>query len=440
MKMKYNLYNLLLCLIVAVTACNSKEDPIFSQRSHERVEAKIKLYKDALISQEDGWKMTYYLKDRRFSFLMKFSADGRVTMASSFTDNQTLESSWRITAEESIVLSFDSYTFLHNLADPSYSPQGKGFEGDFEFLFDESIQSDKIGMVGRKHKQQQELTKATAQDWENMLNPSEEQKKIQKMLFGENAPIHRALVNENGDIVATILLEPGKQTALIYYYNDQGEFVLKNKLYVDYYSDGFGFDKEVLFNGQAISKFVFTETTEEDQQVFVVEGTDLKMVKSNESVAYPNAYDAFSVSRSIYFVTNMGTVVQQIFNDFKEEIPTMATLGYAWDLLPDKGSFLIGEFYGGSYRFYHITTKRATLLGENNRGDQISFAAEGMAGSTSITDEDYDALLATSSIWTLFQLLNWEGNGAHLIPIDDGKGFYWVNNLDPQVWFYFEKE
>ena len=59
--------------------------------------------------------------------------------------------SYKLTMEESAILSFDSYSPLHILADPQYVSLSKGLEGDFEFVI-RSVADDSIKLVGKKNR------------------------------------------------------------------------------------------------------------------------------------------------------------------------------------------------------------------------------------------------------------------------------------------------
>ena len=91
------------------------------------------------------------------NFVMRFK-DGRVTMENA--EGETSESTYKIIANaEGPVLSFDTYSILHDLADPSECPLGTSKGGEFEFVVCQ-VTEDTIYVRGRKSGNDFKLSRA----------------------------------------------------------------------------------------------------------------------------------------------------------------------------------------------------------------------------------------------------------------------------------------
>lgn len=139
-------------------ACSpNEEDDIFDQSAAKRLNAASELYSSRLTAQPNGWVMQLYptLKDEYpygngYIVLMRFAKDHtvKVGMNNVFTNNTYAEDSshWDVITDDGPVLSFDTYNkVFHLFSDPYDLPftgskdvpnneQGKGAEGDYEYI------------------------------------------------------------------------------------------------------------------------------------------------------------------------------------------------------------------------------------------------------------------------------------------------------------------
>jgi hypothetical protein len=165
---------LYLFLIVATASCSKKDDnKIFEKSADERLNEALSTYQSQLVGSQYGWNGVLYADSGRgtpYSFYFKFDASNRVKMLSDFdsTSAATLkESSYRLKALQQPSLLFDTYSYIHVLADPDPNVNGGGYgsglQTDFEFYFD-SVGTDVIRLGGRFHGTKLVLTRATQQD------------------------------------------------------------------------------------------------------------------------------------------------------------------------------------------------------------------------------------------------------------------------------------
>lgn len=127
--------------------CDLTEDNIFSESADERLVAALEIYEEALISAPNGWLLLLETSvSGGFVNWVSFNAEGRVTMLSDIelviadaagSATTPKESSYRLKAIQTPSIIFDTYTYIHQLADPQNSvnggTNGYGLITDFEF-------------------------------------------------------------------------------------------------------------------------------------------------------------------------------------------------------------------------------------------------------------------------------------------------------------------
>ncbi len=162
---------LLICLAVS---CRKVDDnPVFEKTADQRITEILAAYQSQLSGEPNGWKGQVYTKSGGiFTFYFKFNDSNRVKMLSSFDSTSAVtlkESSYRIKALQQPSLIFDTYSYIHELADPNPSVNGgavgQGLSSDFEFYFnDRETTKDTVSLVGRFNGSKAILVRATAQE------------------------------------------------------------------------------------------------------------------------------------------------------------------------------------------------------------------------------------------------------------------------------------
>lgn len=163
-----------LIIAVGVSACE-KEDDLPLGSTDERLSKVLSDYKAQLVGAEYGWKATLFPEGGAgYSFLFDFGANDRVSMSSDIHDSTAVafESTYRLKAMQHPTLLFDTYSYLHLLADPDASKSGgdwgEGKYSDFEFRFD-SATEDSIFLTGIYNGSKLVLTRASAEDVDNYI-------------------------------------------------------------------------------------------------------------------------------------------------------------------------------------------------------------------------------------------------------------------------------
>jgi len=171
MKNKFIIY-LSLVFLTGLWSCKN-EDSVFEQTADERVNASLETYQKQLLDAQYGWKGVIYPGGGGiYSFYFKFNDQNRVVMYSDFDKTSAVtarESSYRLKALQTPALLFDTYSYLHVLADPeglvNGGPYGDGLTSDFEFTFRaDTLNTGNITLIGTKNRSRLVLTKATQEE------------------------------------------------------------------------------------------------------------------------------------------------------------------------------------------------------------------------------------------------------------------------------------
>ena len=165
----------ILAAAIGLNGCNKHEDA-FDKSPDERVNEALATYQKALTASEYGWKGLIYpagLEGGVVAFYFKFDEANRVEMFSDFDSTSAvtpMTASYRLKALQQPSLIFDTYSYVHVLADPDAAVNGgsygAGLISDFEFAID-GIAGDSIKLIGRFNKSKALLVKATQAEMQN---------------------------------------------------------------------------------------------------------------------------------------------------------------------------------------------------------------------------------------------------------------------------------
>jgi hypothetical protein len=168
---KYLTVSIFFCCLVL--GCNkSSVDPLFDQNANTRAKNVVSDYTKTLTNATSGWKGAYYPNggnDGGYSFYLKFTPDGKLTMYSDISQaatDQAFETSFQVKIFQKPTLVFDTYSYLHELVNPDYNG-GDGAKADQELTFD-VVSPDKVILKGRRNNSYLELNKLTAAEYDNL--------------------------------------------------------------------------------------------------------------------------------------------------------------------------------------------------------------------------------------------------------------------------------
>jgi hypothetical protein len=146
-----------LLAITLVASCRKYDDGnAFDKSPDERINETLTAYQQAITGAQYGWNANLTTASGgTYRFYFSFNDSNRVQMYSDFdttTSNVIKESSYRLKALQQPSLIFDTYSYIHILADPDASVNGgtygSGLQSDFEFMID-SVTADSIKLTGR---------------------------------------------------------------------------------------------------------------------------------------------------------------------------------------------------------------------------------------------------------------------------------------------------
>ncbi|MDR2285717.1 MAG: DUF4302 domain-containing protein [Sphingobacterium sp.] len=161
---------ILLALIPLLFSCQ-KEDMYTGLRPDERLSEAMQKYENLLKDAPYGWKGHLYTQEGGgYGFLFNFDGKNRVQMLADISDESThssKESSYRLKAALLPSLYFDTYSYIHLLADPDPNVFGGkpawGYYSDFEFSILKNS-TDSIWMRGNLNGSKLLLVKASQEE------------------------------------------------------------------------------------------------------------------------------------------------------------------------------------------------------------------------------------------------------------------------------------
>lgn len=166
----------LLAVALLVDGCE-KVNEFDGERPDTRVADHLQAYSDLLVGAENGW-LGYLFPEGGGGYTFKFSFNdqNRVIMYANMNGTYAAtakESSYRLRASQTPSLFFDTYSYLHELADPdpdvSGGPAGAGQLSDFEFTI-LSATTDTVRLKGNLNGSELLLIRANAAQGDDYIS------------------------------------------------------------------------------------------------------------------------------------------------------------------------------------------------------------------------------------------------------------------------------
>jgi hypothetical protein len=160
---------LILFLLPVILSC--KKNEFEGERPDERLTKTLSEYNDLLSGAKYGWKAHLFPSGGGgFGFLFEFDGKNRVTMMADILQEsaaKSMESSYRLRATILPSLYFDTYSYIHLLADPNpevnNGTPGWGLYSDFEFSI-MKVSQDTIRLKGNLLGSDLILVRASAEE------------------------------------------------------------------------------------------------------------------------------------------------------------------------------------------------------------------------------------------------------------------------------------
>ncbi|NDP22389.1 MAG: DUF4302 domain-containing protein [Paludibacter sp.] len=200
-------YILMAFIAIQLVSCDNKEtlDSPFGATPTERLNAQQKELNDLLESSELGWKAVYFTDTTQlggFTHVFKFK-DGVVDMASDYDDDTSIYSSeYSIELGSTVSLLFSTKNRIHLLSDSDNYPtevlRGKGYKGDFQFLYYGQEDGQIIFRTNRSFEELR-FVKATAADWTDLAKA---RAMIPNVIGATTRPLFRLLETNDGSKIS----------------------------------------------------------------------------------------------------------------------------------------------------------------------------------------------------------------------------------------------
>lgn len=261
---KIIIYSLLL-LSVFSSCKKDYDEPESGQRPDERLTEMLDNYKKTLTGNEYGWKGYLYTNGGEgYSFLFKFSANDRVKMVAdlnSQTATTFSESTYRLKAIQAPSLLFDTYSYIHIIADPDGSQNG-GVDGwgrysDFEFSF-QSASTDTIKLIGNHLKSELVLVRASKEEYDAYRAGALNVMKSNANTNYSSSPFSY-LEFENGTKLSSVINPLSRRFSLTY--STPGGGAVIQSMPFAYTVYGVRLQKEATYKGVSFQSLFWDETT-----------------------------------------------------------------------------------------------------------------------------------------------------------------------------------
>jgi hypothetical protein len=266
MKIK-NIFKYILLAFVALYmgSCSNNTDAeqLFDQTPTERLNAQKAELNNVLLTSEFGWKAVYFTDDSQlggYTHLFKFSPGNKVEMASDFdADTKTYTSDYNVVLGSTVSLLFDTYNRIHLLSDSNSFPKpalrGKGYLGDFQFLYYGQENGDIIFKSNRLVREVR-FVKATAQDWADLPKNIA---MIPNVVGASSRPLFRLLETNDGKTIKQFDFNFSAATRFVAANSIEAGSSATNNFGIGYTPTGIVVSPAVEVGGQKLATFVYND-------------------------------------------------------------------------------------------------------------------------------------------------------------------------------------
>lgn len=362
-------YLILLFLAIQLNGCTSTEaEQKFGDTPTERLNKQKTELDNLLLAPANGWKVVYYTDDNQlggFTHLFKFLPDGRVDMASDFdTDTEIHNSQYEIQLGSTVSVVFTTKNKIHLLSDSNNSPlaAGKGFLGDFQFLYYGQENGDLVFRTNRTVKEVR-FVKATAQDWTDL---EKNEVSIANMTGDITSPLFRILETSAGGAVKKYEFNFNSVTrfGLAAPLEGNGETL---KAAVAYTPAGITIKPAVVVGTQSLTDFIYNPT----DKSFIATGTDGVTAAIKFTNAPPRLTDDYKpflaggpqitigyIAANLSDAATNSPYAMSIINKVNAALPANQKISRVQIAFNDplNGNYIAYTFTGGKSAIYHFFT------------------------------------------------------------------------------------
>ncbi|MGO4822633.1 MULTISPECIES: DUF4302 domain-containing protein [unclassified Flavobacterium] len=365
-------YLLIAMLAVQLVSCDNKEsvDSPFNATPTERLNARQKELNDALESSEFGWKAIYFTDTTQlggFTHVFKFK-DGKVDMASDFDDDTAVYSSeYSIELGSTVSLLFTTKNKIHLLSDSNNYPvaalRGKGYKGDFQFLYYGQENGQIIFKTNRSFEEVR-FVKATASDWTDL---AKNRAMIPNVAGSTSRPLFRLLETNNGTKINQFDFNFTGATRFATANSIETGSSVSYNMGIAYTPTGIIVSPAVKVGNQSLSVFTYDPATG-NFNATGTGGVTASIKYSNKPLVLTDDYKVLLPGnpRTIYayIAANLATapsnslLCNSLLNAINASLPSTQKVNRVSFYFNDgaNGSYISYSFTGGKSTLYHFVT------------------------------------------------------------------------------------
>ena len=371
MKIKQIINYLLVALLaIQLVSCDNKEtlESPFNGTPTERLNAKEKELNDLLMSSELGWKAVYFTDNTQlggFTHLFKFK-DGKVDMASDFDNDTSIQSSeYDIILGSTVSLVFTTKNRIHLLSDsnsfPVASLRGKGYLGDFQFLYYGQENGEIIFRTSRSFKEVR-FVKAKATDWTDL---AQSRLMIPNVVGASTRPLFRLLEINDGTKISQFDFAFTSTSRFATSNSIETGSSVTNNIGIAYTPTGIIVSPPVKVGTQSLSEFTFDAATGSFNAIGT-SGVSASIRYSSKPLVITDDYKVLLnpnqqlVYAYIYNLTNTAPTNSPVFTSLLQSTEAALTPGIIiqriqpWFNNPDGTNYI-------EYRFANATAPATTI-------------------------------------------------------------------------------
>lgn len=301
-KIKIGILSLLVAsgVLTGCTKDNYSED--FDKNPTERLNERKEELSNLLTSSEFGWKAVYFTDDTQlggFTHLFRFIDKQNVEMISdfdnSFVNGLTKQASlYDIKLGSTVSLVFSTNNKIHLLSDSNSFPtpalRGKGYKGDFQFLFVEGNEQEIIFKTNRSI-ETLKFVKATAEDWDLLPKNLD---MVEKVTGLPGKAIFRKLTTNDGGEERVYDFNFDSNTRFATVYSEDYKLNESEGVGIAYTDSSIIIQPAIELNGTQLSEFTYDSS----EAMFVATANGVTAKIEYTSVPLPNKdYKTFLPSR-----------------------------------------------------------------------------------------------------------------------------------------------
>lgn len=280
----------LIILSLFLFACDNEYETTFKESPDDRVRKVLDEYRSNLLSAPNGYKGIIYTgSGGGYMFYLDFNENGNVTMVSDFnleTSETPMNGTFVIKALQRPTLSFDTYSYIHLLADPSGSvnggEDGVGLISDVEFAFEE-FSGDSIRVKGIQRNTEMILVQATQQEASQFLSGKLNDNITNTTDFLAANPF--PYLDFGATEVAVDINQDNKTITL--FYRDSDNVVQQTTLPFSYSVNGILLKKEIEYGNISFQELIWDDN---QQSFYVMAGSQKVYMESSAIPIIPLVY------------------------------------------------------------------------------------------------------------------------------------------------------